>query len=321
MSAPVLTLVTPAFDEAANLPELYRRIVTAIGPLKIDFEWIIVDDHSRDDTFEAIADLARADPRVSGVRLARNVGAHAAILCGLARAGGEAAIVLAADLEDPPEEIPRLVEAWRAGAEIVWAARRARPGRSWLARAGSRLFHATLRRFAGLEHLPPSGADFFLAGRRALDALAATRERNVNVIALLAWLGFRQTSIEYDKAARAHGRSSWTWRAKMKLLVDSVTAFSYRPIRLMSWLGIALAAAGFLYAGVVVINALFGRPVEGWSSLMIAVLVVGGAQMLMLGVLGEYLWRTLDEARGRPRWVVEAETSGETRGAARQREM
>lgn len=308
MSAPVLTLVTPAFDEAANLPDLYRRIVAATAPLNLDWEWIVVDDHSRDDTFAAVAEIARADPRVSGVRLARNVGAHAAILCGLARAKGEAAIVLAADLEDPPEEIPRLVEAWRAGAEIVWAARRARPGRSWFERAGSRLFHATLRRFAGLEHLPPTGADYFLAGRRALEALAATRERNVNVIALLAWLGFRQTAIEYDKDARVRGRSGWTWRAKMKLLVDSVTAFSYRPIRLMSWLGVALAAAGFLYAGIVVVNALVGRPVEGWSSLMIAVLVVGGAQMLMLGVLGEYLWRTLDEARGRPRWTIEAET-------------
>jgi polyisoprenyl-phosphate glycosyltransferase len=312
MSAPVLSLVTPAFNEAGNLSELYRRIVAALAPLNLAWEWIVVDDHSRDDTFAALADLARADRRVVGVRLARNGGAHAAILCGLARARGEAAIVLAADLEDPPEEIARLVDAWRAGAEIVWAARRARPGRSLLERAGSRLFHTALRRMAGLDHLPPSGADFFLAGRRVLEALKETRERNLNVMALLAWLGFRQAAIEYDKGERAHGRSGWTWRAKMKLLVDSVTAFSYRPIRLMSWLGIALAAAGFLYAGVVVVNAIVGRPTEGWSSLMIAVLVIGGAQMLMLGVLGEYLWRTLDEARGRPRWVIEAATDEDT---------
>lgn len=313
MSAPVLSLVTPAFNEAANLSDLYRRIVAAMVPLNLAWEWIVVDDHSRDGTYAALADLARADARVVGIRLARNGGAHAAILCGLARARGEAAIVLAADLEDPPEEIPRLVEAWRpgpgnGGAEIVWAARRARPGRSLVERAGSRLFHAALRRMGGLEHLPPTGADFFLAGRRALDALKDTRERNLNVMALLAWLGFRQATIEYDKDARKRGLTGWTWRAKMKLLVDSVTAFSYRPIRLMSWLGMALAAAGFLYAGVVVVNAIVGRPTEGWSSLMIAVLVIGGAQMLMLGVLGEYLWRTLDEARGRPRWVIEATT-------------
>jgi dolichol-phosphate mannosyltransferase len=306
MSArPDISVVSPAFNEAANLAPLHRRLTEALGG--VSWEWIIVDDHSSDATFDVIADLARSDPRLIGLRLARNTGSHAAILCGFAHATGEAAIVLAADGEDPPEEIARLIAAWRAGSAVVWAERTSRHGRRWHEETASKLFHGAMRRWSGLD-LPAAGSDFFLIARPVIDAVNAASERNTNVMALIAWIGFEQTSIIYEKAPRAAGQSGWTMGKKMGLLLDSLFGFSLKPIRAMSILGFMLALLGFLYAGLVIVNALVGRPIEGWSSLMVVVLVVGGIQMLMLGVLGEYLWRSLDESRARPRYVIEKRT-------------
>jgi dolichol-phosphate mannosyltransferase len=165
-----------------------------------------------------------------------------------------------------------------------------------------------MRQVVGLKEMPATGADFFLIDRHVVDAVLQFNENNVNLMTLITWMGFRQTSIAYDKQARLHGRSGWDLEKKLKLVVDSVTSFTYLPIRLMSYLGFVVAFAGFVYAGFVIANALAGRPTEGWSSLMVVVLVVGGFQMLMLGVLGEYLWRALDESRRRPRYIIEAST-------------
>lgn len=307
---PRLSIVTPACNEAANLPELHRRIVAALEGCGLAWEWIAVDDHSEDETFAVLTALARQDARVRGVRLARNSGAHAALLCGLAEALGEAAVVLAADLQDPPEIVPELLARWRGGAQVVWAAREDAP-------AFSRLYYRLLRRLGGLERMPPAGADFFLVERAVIDALQRCGERHTNVFALLLWIGFRQETVTYAKQARRAGRSGWTWRKKIRLVLDSLTAFTHAPLRLMSLLGVATALVGFFYAVVVIANALAGRPPAGWSSLMVVVLVLGGAQMTMMGVLGEYLWRALDEARRRPRFLIEARTPpGEGSGDA-----
>ena len=305
---PTLSLVTPAFREAENLPELYRRICAAMESVGVDWEWIIVDDHSPDDTFTAIASLARADARVRGLRLSRNGGSHAAIAVGLAHASGRAAVVLAADLQDPPELIPSLLERWRSSAQVVWAARRTANGATPVNRQTGRLFHAAMRRLAGFETLPAFGSDFFLLDRAVIDALGTFGERRVNLIALIHWMGFRQAQVEYDKAPRAAGRSGWTLGGKLELVIDSVTAFSVRPIRWMTLAGALTALVGFSWALVVMFNAIFGAPPSGWSSLMVAVLALGGLQMLMMGVLGEYLWRTLEEARRRPRALIESAT-------------
>lgn len=163
-----------------------------------------------------------------------------------------------------------------------------------------------------MHELAPTGADFFLIDKRVVNVTRDFDERNVNLFALLAWVGFRQHKIVYTKGARLHGQSNWTLKKKIKLAVDSITAFSYLPVRVMSWTGVVTAIAGFVYAGLIVYNAFMGNPAEGWSSLMVAVMVIGGLQMLMLGVLGEYVWRALDEARRRPRYTIEAELGGET---------
>ncbi len=308
--ATILSIVTPAFREADNLVVLYTRLVHTLDALAFDWEWIIVDDHSPDATFTVISRLAASDARVRGVRLSRNSGSHHAIACGLMHARGDVAAVLAGDLQDPPELVPELLARWREGAQVVWATRRTHAKASAVGRWTSTLFHAVVRRLDGLEALPATGADFFLVDRLVIDALAGFRERNVNLLALIAWMGFRQEAVPYDKGAREHGRTGWTPARKLALALDSLTAFSYRPIRWMTYAGVATALTGFGYAAFVAWHALAGSPPLGWSSLMVVVLVVGGLQMLMLGVLGEYVWRALDEARRRPRTLIEAITLG-----------
>jgi polyisoprenyl-phosphate glycosyltransferase len=191
---------------------------------------------------------------------------------------------------------------------VVWAERRARPGRSWHERVASRLFHRLVRRWWGSDNLAAAGSDFFLVARPVIDVVNALGERNANVMALLAWVGFEQTTVLYDKAARTAGRSGWTVKKKTNLLLDFLFGFSAKPIRAMSIIGFVTAVLGFLYAVHVIINAAVGKPAEGWSSLMVVVLVLGGVQMMMLGVLGEYVWRSLDESRNRPRYIVERRT-------------
>ena len=255
-----------------------------------------------------IADIASRDSRVRAIRLAKNTGSHMASICGLSHARGHCAAIMAADLQDPPEVLPVLLKKWLAGAQVVWAVRARREGEKASTIGLSRLYHMLMRHVVGLTDMPPTGADFFLLDRQVLDAFLEFKESNVSILALISWMGFRQETITYDKQARLHGRSGWTLKKKLKLFVDSVTSFTYLPIRVMSYVGFVVALAGFVYAGMVIANALSGHPVEGWSSLMVVVLVVGGIQMLMMGVLGEYLWRALDESRRRPRYLIEATT-------------
>jgi dolichol-phosphate mannosyltransferase len=172
----------------------------------------------------------------------------------------------------------------------------------------ARLYYLLMRRVVGIKEIPSMGADFFLIDRCVIDALRQFNESNASILALITWMGFRQTTINYDKQARKYGQSGWSLEKKLKLALDSITSFTYVPIRLMSYLGLVVAMLGFLYALVVIINALAGHPAQGWASLMVVLLVIGGIQMLMMGVLGEYLWRALDEARQRPRYLIEAAT-------------
>lgn len=314
---PFVSVVSPAFNESHNIPRLYQSLVETFQLLPLDWEWVVVDDHSTDHTFQVLWDLAVKDSRVRGFRLARNSGSHAALLCGLHQAQGDCVVVLASDLQDPPQLIPEMLRLWHQGYHIVWAVRRKREGEKKSSLWFSRLYYYTMRHFFGLKELPESGADFFLADKRVIEALEAFHERNINLMALLAWMGFRQTYIDYDKKSRLYGRSGWNFSKKLKLFVDSVASFSYLPIRAMSMIGLIIATVGFVYAGVVVINALRGSPPQGWASLMVVVLVLGGVQMIMMGVLGEYLWRAFDESRRRPKFIIEETTENERTEPAR----
>ena len=303
----LLSVVTPAYNEAENLPVLFDRLRRVLDPLALPWEWVIVDDHSSDATFAVAREIAQRDSRVRCLRFSRNFGSHIAIACGLEHSIGGCVAVMAADLQDPPEILPVLLERWREGAQVVWAARNRREGEEASALAFSRLFYVLMRRVVGIREMPATGADFFLIDRAIVRALREFNEHNASLFALITWMGFRQTTITYDKEPRVRGRSGWTLRKKLKVLADSITSFTYLPIRLMSYLGIVTAFAGFAYAVFVFAHALAGHRVQGWASLMVVVLVASGFQMLMMGVLGEYLWRALDESRRRPRYLIEAD--------------
>jgi len=314
---PVISIITPAFNEEQNLPILYQRLQKVLADLDLEWEWIVIDDHSSDRTFEVISKIANNDSRVSGIRFARNFGSHVAMVCGLNYSNGNCAVVLAADLQDPPETLPALLAEWKAGYQVVWAVREHRSGEKATTLGFARGYYWLMRHVVGMKELPASGADFFLLDRTVIDAFKQFSERNVSILALITWMGFRQGSICYDKNARIHGKSGWGLEKKLKLVVDSVTSFTYLPIRLMSYFGFTIALLGFLYAAFIIRNAfLIGSAVEGWSSLMVVVLIMGGLQMLMMGVLGEYLWRTWDEARQRPRYLIEIATGGTGKNAS-----
>lgn len=303
---PLISIVLPCYREAENLPILHERLRQALGGAGIGWEVIVVDDHSPDRTFEAAAALAEKDPNVKVVRLARNSGSHVAATCGLELAQGDAAVVMASDLQDPPEVLPEMIARWRAGDQVVWACRRQRTGVGPWGRFLSRMYYRLLARMVPNETLPPQGADFFLLDRKVINALSRCQESNFSVLALILWLGFRQGQIVYDKQARLHGRSSWNFTRKVRLLLDSIISFSHLPLRMISIFGFLVALAGFVYAIYVALSYFFGMvPVEGWSSLMVVTLLLAGTQMVMLGVIGEYVWRTLHESRRRPRYNIE----------------
>ncbi len=307
MSAkPIFSVVVAAYNEEGNLPILYQRVLALDwASLGFELEFVFVDDHSRDGTAAILADLAARDPRVKVLRFSKNFGSHKAFSAGLEHSTGMAAVILAADLQDPPETIPALIAKWRAGAKVVWAIRDERVGESAMTKTFSRLYYWLMRRYAEVQP-PRKGADFLLVDQQVVAALRTAPEKHTSLLSLIQWMGFDQDDITYTKEARHSGTSKWTMRKKLKLAVDSFVSFSYAPVRLMSSIGILFALSGFLYTTVIIIRTLFyGVPVQGWASLMCVLLIVSGIQLIMLGVLGEYLWRAFDEARGRPRYIVE----------------
>lgn len=303
----VVWTISPSYNEAESIPSLYQRLCKVAGQLgdRYQFRFLFVDDCSTDDTPRVLSGLCAEDPRVAFIRLARNSGSHCAVMAGFAHCDGDCAVILAADGQDPPEALPALLAEWERGSKVVWAVRESRKGVSWLSLLCSRLFYWIMRRIA-LAQMPPEGADFFLVDRQVISVLNRMPEHNHSVVAMLMWLGFPQSSIQYAKGQRSRGRSKWTFGKRLKLAIDSLSGYSYVPLRLASVLGLTTATVGLLYATFVLVTALFGRPVAGWSSLMVVVLTTAGVQMMILGVLGEYLWRVLEEVRRRPRYVIES---------------
>jgi polyisoprenyl-phosphate glycosyltransferase len=292
-----ISIITPAFNEATNLQTLYARLSASMEQLGHEWEWLLVDDHSRDDTFDVIERLSALDQRVRGIRLARNSGSHVAIRCGLQHAQGEAAIVMAADLQDPPELIGRMIDVWREGGAVVWAVRRSRQSIS------GAMYYWIMRRLVGMSDMPAHGADFFLADRAVVEAFRRCRERTASVLALVTWLGFRQVHIEYDKESRRGGQSGWTLSRKLNLVLDSIVGFSAFPIRLCGLVGALLLAAGLL-VGLAAPFVLPGLGMGVWLALA-AMVGLTGIQLLAMAIVGEYVWHTLEETRDRPQYLIE----------------
>lgn len=310
---PNLTIVIPVFNEQAVLPALVDRLRSFVDRLTpLVTEIILVDDHSVDRSAELLKEICRSDPRFRYARLAKNSGSHVAILAGLTQARGDCAVFLAADLQDPPELILQMLDLWRAGHHVVWAVREEREGVSKFDVFLSNTFYRLLN-ILGEVNLPPRGSDFALLDRKAADALLQSAGSDPSIGGEIARLGFSATQITYTKEKRAAGGTKWTLKRKLKAFADAFVSFSYAPLRAMSYLGMLFSLFGFLYALFVIVMRLMTRtPVQGWSSLIVVVLVLGGVQMMMLGILGEYLWRTLEAARRRPTYFLEETSETDT---------
>ncbi len=302
----LISIVIPVYYNAESLPALADRLAAlAASQPEHRFEFIYVDDGSGDNSYEVLRGLAGQDERVRVVKLARNFGSNTAILAGMTYAQGDCVAFIAADLQDPPETLVEMIDLWESGTKVVLAARRDRRGDPWATRLFASLFNWLFKKLV-FEGFSPQGIGFFLVDRQVVDVLIRCNEKNAHLIGLILWSGYHYEIVEYDRAERAHGRSRWTFRKKFKYFIDAFAAFSYLPLRLASALGLLLAGAGGLYAIVVIAVRLLNQvPVPGWTALMVVVLLTSGAQLLILGILGEYLWRSFDAARARPLFVVE----------------
>ena len=302
-----LSIVVPVYHNAASLHELLSRFQQIAGGHPTDrFEFVFVDDGSRDHSFAVLQGLQLMDERVRVIKLSRNFGSNAALLAGLDHARGEAVAAIAADLQDPPELLDDMLGYWRQGRKVVLAARQSR-GDPLLTRLLANLFYFLFRRFA-LPSMPRQGFDFFLIDRQVCNLIKDIQESNAYLMGMILWLGFEPAVIYYHRRQRPErfGKSMWSLAKKLKYFIDAFVAFSYVPVRAASLLGIGLSLLGLCYAFVLLTLRLFGGiPVVGWVSLMAVLLVVSGVQLLMTGILGEYLWRNLDETRRRPRFVIE----------------
>lgn len=302
-----LTLVVPVFNEIEVLPKFYERAARVMGDLeaRARVKLLFVDDGSTDGSFEALTRLAEKDGRIRVLRLSRNFGSYVALTAGLANADGDAAVVLSADLQDPPELVPELVAKWEAGSDVVWAVRRSRQKDPWLRRMTAGLFYGIFRRIA-FPNYPPNGYDFCLVSRAVIEAVTHGQERNTSIFALIVWAGFQSAAVPYDRGERAAGATHWTFGKMFRLAADSIISFSVLPVRLALGAAMLLGVALFCYMGFVIYGTLTGRfhfP-PGWPSTMTIILLTSGIQLLVLAVLGEYLWRTLDQTRGRPLYVI-----------------
>ena len=301
----LVSLVIPMFNEVDNVSALvdqYEELLRRHAAY--EFELVAVDDGSSDGTPGVLAERIKAGRRATIVQLARNFGSHQAVSAGLDLAVGDCAIVLGADLQEPPELVDQFLEAWRDGFDVVWGVRRTRAQRglsTLLSRSFSRLFH----RYSEIKTYPVDGPSGVLVSRVVLDRLGQLLERNRNVYGLIAWLGFASKEVRYDQLPRRAGRTKWTRGGLFRLAIDSFVEFSSAPLKAATVTGFLIAVLGFLYAIFLAIRAVaVGTAPEGWTTVTVVLLVLGGIQLLMMGVIGEYLWRTADEARRRPVYVI-----------------
>lgn len=306
---PIVSLVIPVYNEEGNVPVLYDSLIKTAANLPCDLEFLFVDDCSGDKTAGILEGLREKDPRIDIIRFSRNCGSHAAASAGLLYSSGDAAIIIAADLQDPPEiVVPKMVNEWQKGYRVIWGVRDERKGEGFLAILFSRFFYFLMNNLTSAKQ-PPSVVGTILLDRVVIGAFNKSSEKNASIAMLIAWMGFSQSTISYISQARHSGRSKWTIMKKLKLSMDSLISFSYLPMRFMSLLGMLCMILGLIYCADIVVNKILkNSAVEGWSSLMVVLLLIGGIQMIMLGILGEYLWRTYDEARRRPRYIIERNT-------------
>ncbi len=303
------SIVVPVYDEAETLQALYERLAILLERLDGPAEVILVDDGSQDDSFFRMTELSLRDERFKLLQLSRNFGHQAAITAGLDFATGKAVVVMDADLQDPPEVVLALAERWREGFEVVYAVRRERPGENRFKRSTAAAFYRLLRRLSDID-IPADVGDFRLVDRKALEAYKSMRENDRFVRGMFSWVGFKQIGVPYDRAERFAGETKYPLRKMMRFAVDGIVSFSNAPLRLALTLGFAVSLGSFVYGFVAIILKVTGAfTVPGWASLIFVVSFLGGVQLIVLGVVGEYVGRIYEETKRRPLYVVRR-TSG-----------
>ncbi|NUT00098.1 MAG: glycosyltransferase family 2 protein [Sphingomonas sp.] len=306
-----LSIVVPCFNEEACLPELYRRLTAAArGAVGGDYELVLVNDGSSDRSWPAMQQIAAADERVLAVNLSRNHGHQLALTAGLDLCRGGRILIIDADLQDPPELLPAMLDAMRnQGADVVYGVRRSRAGETAFKRATAHGFYRLLSRATEIE-IPLDTGDFRLMSRRALEALLAMPEQSRFIRGMVAWIGFRQVPFPYDRDQRFAGETKYPLRKMIRFAFDALTGFSSAPLKLASHAGLALSLGSLLIIGYIAYAWFAGRNIQGWTSLMLVVVVLGAVQMFVLALMGEYIGRLYNEAKGRPLYIVQ-EIAGE----------
>ena len=299
-----LSVVIPCYNEEEVLPELRRRLKDLVAQYSFPVEVVLIDDGSRDNTWPLICQYSQEDTFVKAVRLARNFGHQTAITCGLDQTRGEVVAILDADLQDPPELIPEMIEAWNDGYDVVYGQRRKRAGESVSKKFFAFAFYRIFEKVAGLR-VPRDTGDFRLMDRRAVDALQSLRERHRFVRGMVSWIGYHQKAIQYDRPERFAGVTKYPFRKSLFLAIDAITSFTYAPLRIASYLGFATSMFAFLYIGVVVVLKICGISFPGYTSIMAAILLLGGVQLSVLGILGEYIGRIFEQGQQRPLYLVD----------------
>jgi dolichol-phosphate mannosyltransferase len=302
-SLALLSVVAPIYDEEATIDEFYARVCGALYGLR--FELVLVDDGSNDGSPAALERLAASDPRVRVVFLSRNFGHQTALTAGLDHARGEAVVMLDADLQDPPELIPKMLDHWRAGCDVVYAVREQREGESRFKLTTARWFYKLFDKLAQVD-LEHNAGDFRLLDRRALDALLSMRERNRFLRGMTVWVGYTQAAVPYRRDPRYAGETKYTVPRMLRFSLDAISSFSHRPLQMATLLGFLISTLAFVAIPVVIVLRILGSYLRGFSTITIAVLLLGGIQLIAIGIIGEYVGRIYDEVKGRPLYLVRA---------------
>ena len=301
-----ISIISPCYYNEANFPKTYEVIKEEVLDKvnDVEFELIFVDDGSKDHTLEKLKCVQIMDPRVTIVKLSKNFGEFRAIVAGMEQASGDAVVVISADLQDPPSLIPQMIDEYRKGEKVVLAVRARREEsalKNWLADT----YYKFVRKLV-IKDYPKRGFDFFLIDKQVKDLLVNMQEKNSSIYIQIIWTGFKPKCIEYTRSDREEGKSMWSYKKRIDLFIDTFIVFSHTPIRIISLVGILMSLVGFIMAIYFTWDKVVNHmPYEGWTSIMVIILLVSGFQMIMLGVIGEYMWRNLDESRKRLLYIVD----------------
>jgi dolichol-phosphate mannosyltransferase len=305
MPKPVYSIIAPIFNESGNIQELYRRLYEVLDQTGEAWELIMIDDGSTDDSASLIRQYAEEDSRVRPVIFARNFGHQIAVTAGLDYSRGDAVVIIDSDLQDPPEVILDLISKWKEGFQVVYAVRSEREGESWFKLFTASLFYRLISNITDVN-IPLDAGDFRLLDRQVVNVLNQMREKHRFLRGMSSWVGFRQTGVPYRRVARQVGETKYPFRKMFRLAINAVTSFSYFPLQLATYIGFIAAGLSILAIPAVIAIRLWGTetPLLGQATTLIAVLFLGGVQLISLGILGEYIGRLYDEAKGRPLYIV-----------------